>query len=85
MYFYHTLLNTLYFKYYSVYFRVGGVGGKKYTLPNVILQAICQGLSITPNNLNKSDNESGKDLLLLILPKLHAGLLKVLEALIIRY
>ncbi|XP_011501446.1 PREDICTED: proline-, glutamic acid- and leucine-rich protein 1-like [Ceratosolen solmsi marchali] len=71
--------------YLSTLLKVGGKGGKKFVLPNVILQVICQGLSVTPINLNKGDNEGRKDLLLLILPKLHMALLNVLKALIISF
>ncbi|KAJ8667807.1 hypothetical protein QAD02_009470 [Eretmocerus hayati] len=67
--------------YLALLLKIGGSGSKKFTQPNVLLQVICRGLSITPANLHKSSG-GNKNNLLFILPKLYSGLLQVLQSLI---
>ncbi|XP_066581079.1 proline-, glutamic acid- and leucine-rich protein 1-like isoform X2 [Prorops nasuta] len=63
---------------------LNGVGQKVSVMPNDILKLLCRGLAIIPTNLNATDSYK-EQLLYIILPQLHIGLLSVLEAFINGY
>ncbi|XP_032690848.1 proline-, glutamic acid- and leucine-rich protein 1-like, partial [Odontomachus brunneus] len=63
---------------------LNGYDTKNSVVPHDILEVLCRGLAITP--LNLKDKTSFKEqMLYIILPKLHIGLLTVLNALISRF
>ncbi|XP_029161888.1 proline-, glutamic acid- and leucine-rich protein 1-like [Nylanderia fulva] len=61
-----------------------GYEARSSVLPQIILQVLCRGLTITPLNI-KNKTSSKEQMLYVILPKLHISLLSVLDALINRF
>lgn len=66
---------------YVFIYNYSGYEAKNTVLPDIIIKVLCRGLSITPLNI-KDKNTFEKQMLYMILPKMHISLLTVLDAFI---